>query len=64
VEAYDRAVAILTEDREILDRLARLLLDKEVVDRKELRELMGSRPENQGNGARPETGHVPAPSGD
>jgi cell division protease FtsH len=64
VEAYDRAVAILTEDREILDRLARLLLDKEVVDRKELRELMGSRPENHGNGVRPETGHVPAPSGD
>jgi cell division protease FtsH len=63
-EGYDRALHILRKDRDILERLARMLLDKEVVDRNELRELMGSRQDTQGNGTRPEVGHVPAPNGD
>jgi hypothetical protein len=47
----------------VLEQLARRLLDKEVVDRAELRELMGT----AGSGderARPEIGHVPAHTGD
>jgi cell division protease FtsH len=59
VEGYDRALQMLTKDRAILERLAQLLLEKEVVDRNELRELMGT-PDPSGNGARPEVGHAPA----
>jgi cell division protease FtsH len=40
-EANDRAMAILERDRAALDELARRLLEKEVVDRAELRELLG-----------------------
>jgi cell division protease FtsH len=67
VEGYNRAIDVLRADREALDRLARLLLEKEVVERAELRELMGvahnrsadgSRPGVEG--ARPEVGHAPA----
>jgi cell division protease FtsH len=63
-EGYERALHILRQDRDILERLARLLLEKEVVDRAELRALMGTRPDPHGNGARTEVGHVPEPTGD
>ncbi|CAN5829601.1 ATP-dependent zinc metalloprotease FtsH [soil metagenome] len=67
VESYDRAVKILRADRDILDDLAQLLLEKEVVERKELRELMGNRGErgeSKDNGGRPEVGHVTQSTGD
>jgi cell division protease FtsH len=64
-EGYARAMEILEKDRDLLERLAQLLLEKEVVDRAELRELMGT-PSMSGNGrgSRPEVGHVPAPQGE
>ncbi|HEX7089488.1 MAG TPA: ATP-dependent zinc metalloprotease FtsH [Longimicrobiales bacterium] len=55
--AHDRALSILQRDRGVLEELARRLLEKEVVDRAELRELMG-KPADQGQG-RPEVGHIP-----
>jgi cell division protease FtsH len=58
VEGYDRALAMLRQDRAILEELARLLLEKEVVDRHELRALMGT-PDTPA-GDRPEVGHAPA----
>jgi cell division protease FtsH len=68
VEGYDRALDILRADRDILDNLAALLLEKEVVDRRELRELMaagaaGTVPVADGgdgrrSGPRTEVGHV------
>jgi cell division protease FtsH len=63
-EAYDRAMDMLRADRVILDRLAKLLLEKEVVERKELRELMGTQGRTQENGARPEVGHAQSTTGD
>jgi cell division protease FtsH len=59
VEGYDRALDILRQDRDILDRLAQLLLDKEVVERDELRKLMGdvSRPAAE-HGPDRQVGHV------
>src|SRR5690554_5418279 len=62
VESHDRARAILERDRAVLEELARRLLEKEVVDRAELRELMGE-PAEQGNG-RPEVGHIPPQAAD
>jgi cell division protease FtsH len=68
VEGYDRALAILRQDRDILERLAALLLEKEVVDRDELRELMGTadgaRGEDQGSRASAGVGHAAAPNGE
>jgi cell division protease FtsH len=55
--AHDRALAILERDRAVLEELARRLLEKEVVDRAELRELMGG-PADEGED-RPEVGHIP-----
>jgi cell division protease FtsH len=43
-EAHDRARHILQEERSVLDELAARLLEKEVIDRSELRELMGEPP--------------------
>src|SRR5690606_37798524 len=62
VEAHDRARATLEHDRAALDELARRLLEKEVVDRAGLRELMGTAPE-QPEG-RPEVGHIPPQAAD
>jgi cell division protease FtsH len=64
VSAYDRARTILTQDRSILDELARRLLEKEVVDREELRELIGLPPEQPSDQSRPEIGHAPAEAAD
>ena len=63
-EGYGRALDVLRSDRGILEQLARMLLEKEVVDRHELRELMGSPARADGDDGRPELGHVPAATGD
>jgi cell division protease FtsH len=65
VQGYDRAIHILREHRAILDELARRLLEKEVVDRDELRSLMdatGERGPDAGEHEvrRPEIGHIPS----
>jgi cell division protease FtsH len=59
IEGYNRAIEALKKDRAILEQLARMLLDKEVVDRTELRELMKVPVGSRDDGARPEVGHVP-----
>jgi cell division protease FtsH len=61
VDGYNRAIEILRRDRDVLEALAQLLLEKEVVDRHELRALMAT-PDPQENGSRPEVGHVEQPS--
>jgi len=40
-KAMDRALAILRERRDVLERSARRLLEKETLDEKELTELVG-----------------------
>jgi len=62
-EGYTRALDILKRDRGLLEQLAQMLLEKEVVDRAELRALMGT-PDGGASGARTEVGHVPVNSGD
>src|SRR5690606_32411859 len=42
VDGYNRAIEILRRDRAVLEALAQLLLEKEVVDRHELRALMAT----------------------
>lgn len=42
-EAYERAQTILREKQEVLHRLAKLLLDREVIEGPELREILGQR---------------------
>jgi cell division protease FtsH len=42
--AHERARALLADRRETLDRVARRLLEKEVIEGEELREIMGSHP--------------------
>jgi hypothetical protein len=39
-EAYARASAILSENRELLDRIAQALLDRETIDREDLDRLV------------------------
>jgi cell division protease FtsH len=63
-ESHDRAAEILRRDRPILDELASRLLEKEVVDREELRALMGKPPVEPGDEDRPEIGHVPEEAAD
>jgi cell division protease FtsH len=63
LEGYNEALRILRNDRDVLEQLAQLLLQKEVVDRDELRALMGTAADGGGNGSRPEIGHVPAHTG-
>jgi cell division protease FtsH len=62
-EGYARAMDMLQRDRELLDRIARVLLEKEVIDRTELRQLMGTVSGN-GTGTRQGAGRAPAPTGD
>ena len=64
VDGYNTALELLRNDRGILEQLARMLLDKEVVDRHELRELMGTPRKAGGDSSRPEVGHAPATTGD
>ncbi|HXH07480.1 MAG TPA: ATP-dependent zinc metalloprotease FtsH [Vicinamibacterales bacterium] len=44
-DAHEQARRVLRERRDVLDRLAALLLDKEVVEGEELRALIGAPPE-------------------
>ncbi|HSJ11026.1 MAG TPA: ATP-dependent zinc metalloprotease FtsH [Longimicrobiales bacterium] len=60
-EGYNTALGILRADRGLLEQPAQMLLDQEVVDRDELRALMGTRGDDV---ARPEVGHAAAPTGD
>lgn len=64
VEARDRAFAILQRDESVLRELARRLLEKEVVDREELRELLGKPAVQDGDDERPDIGHVPTQAAD
>jgi cell division protease FtsH len=49
---------ILRRDRHLLDRLALELLEKEVISRDELREIMGTDRQREEDGGRPEIGHA------
>ena len=59
MEAHERARTILSGEREVLERLARMLLDKEEVDREQLRSLLGTPARQSEDHDRPEVGHVP-----
>jgi cell division protease FtsH len=43
-EAYARATGILSENRELLDRIAQALLDRETIDREDLDRLVKNQP--------------------
>ena len=43
-EAYSRASAILNDNRELLDRIAQALLDRETIDRDDLDRLVKNQP--------------------
>jgi cell division protease FtsH len=43
-EAYSRASVILSENRELLDRIAQALLDRETIDREDLDRLVKNQP--------------------
>jgi cell division protease FtsH len=43
-EAYSRASSILSQDRELLDRIAQALLDRETIDREDLDRLVKNQP--------------------
>ncbi|MHB1170046.1 MAG: ATP-dependent zinc metalloprotease FtsH [Longimicrobiales bacterium] len=64
VEAYQRAFALLRDERDVLDAVAERLLEAEVVDREELRALMGEPPHQAGDGRRPRVGHVAGSAAD
>jgi cell division protease FtsH len=49
--AYDRAKAILTEHRDALDRLARVLMRRETIEREEFLALLGGASEDEVFGA-------------
>jgi len=58
-EAYGRAVELLRGERDLLEALAQMLLEQEVVDRDELRTLMGRPAVEEGDEKMPELGHIP-----
>ncbi|HUP88307.1 MAG TPA: ATP-dependent zinc metalloprotease FtsH, partial [Longimicrobiales bacterium] len=64
VDSYQRALDTLTKDRDNLEKIAKRLLETEVMDRAELRQLMGLPAEEPGDGTRPEIGHVPDQAAD
>ena len=57
-QAHDTAYAVLERQRGVLEQLAKLLLEKEVVDRDELRALLGKPAAEPQKDQRPEVGHV------
>jgi cell division protease FtsH len=61
VESHERALSILRRDQAFLESIARKLLDVEVMDRSELRELLGLSPEHE---VHEEVGHVPDQAAD
>ncbi len=56
-EVQERTRQILSRDRDLLDRVAEALLENEVVTREELREIMGTPIEQEGDEERPDIGH-------
>src|SRR5262249_31437339 len=63
-EAYLRALEILRPEQPNLQEVRRRLLEKEVMDRAELREILGKAPHQEGDEQRPEVGHVPSQAAD
>jgi cell division protease FtsH len=59
VEEYDRAIHLLRGERDVLEQLAQLLLEQEVVEREELRELLGKPAVIDGEPTGKVAGHVP-----
>jgi cell division protease FtsH len=57
--AYNRAKSILTENRDKLDTLVKILLEQETLDRQQFEELMGGGRKSSTNGYAPQ----PQPSG-
>ena len=50
-EAYQRTLALLAEHKEDVEKLAKALLDKEVLHKSDVEELIGKRPfESEKNG--------------
>jgi len=49
-ESYEKARTILTENREQLDLLTRVLMEKEVIEASELEDLLGPAARDAGNG--------------
>src|SRR5690554_829454 len=64
VEAYQRAFSLLRSEREVLDAVAERLLEAEVVDREELRTLMGAPRHQPQDGRRPSIGHAAGSAAD
>jgi cell division protease FtsH len=58
-DALERAVAILTERRDVLERTAHRLLETETLDESELRALVGETGSKQAEARRPETAPTP-----
>ena len=56
-QGYEQALNILGRDRQFLEAIARRLLEKEVMDSDELRELLGLPPEKSDE-HKPEIGHA------
>ena len=44
MQAYQRTLDLLTEKRESVEKVAQLLLEKEVLSRQDMGELLGDRP--------------------
>jgi AFG3 family protein len=42
--AYDRTMALLLEQRESVEKVAKLLLEREVINREDMVSLLGKRP--------------------
>ncbi|HSL71412.1 MAG TPA: ATP-dependent zinc metalloprotease FtsH [Longimicrobiales bacterium] len=63
-DGYLRALEILRRDQPALQEVARRLLEKEVMDREELREILGKAAHQPRDGQRPELGHVPSQAAD
>lgn len=61
-DAYDRAKRLLQENRDILDKMAEVLLEKEVLDASEIDTILESF--GRGNGAAPEPSATKPPSWD
>ena len=64
VDGYQRALDTLRQDRQYLEAVAQKLLEHEVMDRAELRALMGLPPEEAKDAVAPEIGHAPDQAAD
>ncbi|OWF42037.1 AFG3-like protein 2 [Mizuhopecten yessoensis] len=43
-KCYDRTMDLLTEKKDLIDKIAKLLLEKEKIDKKDMEEALGKRP--------------------